>query len=199
MAFVITMTGPSQCGKSTVRNLITAHADSHFNPIIMKKYSTRQSREVEDDTICVKSIPDNCDLVYEQYGVRYGFHFDDLYDALENGQSPIIVLNDIRAVEDVRIALSPQVISLFMYRMPPKFDYFLAEERRRALSNVLETDIEKSARARFDKAQAIFRIYTENISLFDYVILNIGSLEYTKMQVNHIVAKIKSAGRELRG
>lgn len=192
------MTGPSQCGKSTVRNFITAQEDEQFHPVILKKYSTRIPRETEDDTICVKSIPPECDLVYEQYGVRYGFHFDDLYDAMEKGQSPIIVLNDIRAVEDVRTALSPQVISIFMYRRPPDFEYFLNEEKRRAKEDISEEAIRLSAQLRFDKAKSIFRIYTENISLFDFVVLNTSELQYTEQQIDHIVAKIKAAGRKLK-
>ena len=124
MAYVITLTGPSQCGKSTIRNFLLEQAGDGFNPVIFKKYTTRSPREFEDDAICIKDMPAKCDLVYEQYGVRYGFQFDKLYDLLEKGKSPIIVLNDVRAVEDVRTALAPQVVSALA--QPVSDEEFLA-------------------------------------------------------------------------
>lgn len=199
MAYVITLTGPSQCGKSTIREMILKHRDKNFKPVIFKKYTTRRPREFEDDTICVDNIPHDCDLVYEQYGVRYGFHFDDLYDLLEKGKSPIIVLNDVRAVEDVRTALAPQVKSLFLYRNPPDKEKFIEEEKRRAKAGTSEEAIAETAQSRYDKAKAIYRIYIENIYLFDNVILNIGSYDFTKQQVAHVVEKMKSATKKLKG
>ena len=187
MAYIITLTGPSQCGKSTIRNFFINRANAKFKPVIFKKYSTRPARESEDDTICRDKIPHHCDLVYEQYGERYGFRFDDLYDHLEKGESPIIVLNDVRAVEDVRTALRPQVISLFLYRQPPNKDKFHEEEKRRASEDVSEKIIFDMAQKRYDKAKAIYRIYIENIQLFDNVILNVDDLSYTERQVEDIV------------
>ena len=199
MAYVITLTGPSQCGKSTIRNFLLEQAGDGFNPVIFKKYTTRSPREFEDDAICTKDMPAKCDLVYEQYGVRYGFQFDKLYDLLEKGKSPIIVLNDVRAVEDVRTALAPQVVSLFLYRNPPDYNKFFEEEMRRAQANTDLEKITRSAQTRFDKAKAIYRIYIENIYLFDNVILNTNSFEYTKQQITHVVEKLKSATKKLVG
>ena len=197
MAYIITLTGPSQCGKSTIRNFFINQASAKFKPVIFKKYSTRPARESEDDTICCNTIPQYCDLVYEQYSARYGFRFDDLYDHLEKGESPIIVLNDVRAVEDVRTALRPQVISLFLYRRPPDKNKFFEEEKRRASENILGKVVFDMAQKRFDKAKAIYRIYIENIHLFDNVILNVGDLTYTEKQVEHIVNNLSQKIKEL--
>ena len=197
MAYVITLTGPSQCGKSTIRNFLIKQKGDSFSPVIFKKYTTRKPREFEDDTICVDQIPPFCDLVYEQYGVRYGFRFNDLYDLLECGKSPIIVLNDVRAVEDVRTALAPQVVSLFLYRKPPIKDNFVAEEMKRAVLGTDPQEIEEIAQSRFDKAKAIYRIYIENIHLFDNVILNTSDIKFTEQQLTHIVEKMKTATKKL--
>ena len=198
MAFVVTLTGPSQCGKSTIQKFFMDRKNAKFKPVILKKYSTRPARESEDDTICVDSIPLNCDLVYEQYGVRYGFRFDDLYEHLERGESPIIVLNDVRAVEDVRTALWPQVTSLFIYRQPPFKEIFFDVEKRRAKDDTTIENIHDTAQNRFDKAKAIYRIYIENIYLFDHVVLNIGDLTYTEMQIDHIVTNLSLRIKELK-
>jgi len=199
MAFVVTLTGPSQCGKSTIRNFFLKKENSKFKPVIFKKYTTRLSRETDDDAICVDTIPHSCDLVYEQYGVRYGFRFDDLYEHLEKGESPIIVLNDVRAVEDVRTALWPQVTSLFIYRQPPIMDEFHEEEKRRAKETISSELILEAAQNRLDKAKAIYRIYIENIYLFDHVVLNVGDLMHTEMQIEHVVTNLSQMIKELKG
>ena len=198
MAYVVTLTGPSQCGKSTIRDFFINRANAKFKPVIFKKYSTRSARgESEDDTIFCSEIPRHCDLVYEQYGERYGFRFDDIYEHLEKGESPIIVLNDVRAVDDVRTALRPQVISFFLYRRPPTMDNFYEEEKRRAEKRISEKTIFDTAQKRYNKAKAIYRIYIENIQLFDRVILNVDDLSYTEKQVENVVDTISQKTRAL--
>lgn len=107
----------------------------------------------------------NCDLVYEQYGNQYGIHFSKIYEYLKQGKSPIIILNDVRTVEDIRTFMGEQCISLFVFRkVPEKNDFHhIGLERKTSI---------KETETRFDKANAIYRIYIENIQLFDKLILN---------------------------
>jgi guanylate kinase len=193
MANIITLTGASHCGKSSVRNLFLHLKDNNFKPILFKKYTTRKGRANDDDVECVPEIPDDCDFVYEQYGVRYGFSFDKLFEHLKRGETPIIVVNDIRAVEDLKTAVGSQVQSLFIYRRPPQLDDFINEELSRIKDKGVENkaEAEKTAKRRSEKAVAIHRIYIENIHLFDNVILNInGAHDKTEEQVQRIVKKL---------
>jgi hypothetical protein len=193
MANIITLTGASHCGKSFVRNLFLRLNDSNFKPILFKKFTTRKARANDDDVECVAEIPDYCDFVYEQYGVRYGFSFDKLFEHLKQGETPIIVVNDIRAVEDLKAAVGSQVQSLFIYRRPPQLDDFINEELSRVKDKEEKNkaEAEKTAKRRSEKAVAIHRIYIENIHLFDNVILNInGAQDKTKEQVQRIVKKL---------
>ncbi len=194
MANIITLTGASHCGKSFVRNLFLETRNGIFKPVLFKKETTRQARANDDDVVHVDKINKNCDFVYEQYGVRYGFSFDKLYEHLKHGESPIIVVNDVRAVEDLRTAVGRQVISIFIYRRPPQLNDFISEELFRLKDKENEKEIQNAqnaARIRQDKAVAIHRIYIENIHLFDNVVLNIsGEQNKTRQQVNHIVSKI---------
>lgn len=193
MANIITLTGASQCGKSFVRKLFLDVKSDDFKPVLFKKYTTRVSRVTDDDVICVEKIPETCDIVYEQYGNRYGFRFDDLYNHLVNGESPIVVVNDVRAVEDLRTAIGSQVVSLFIYRRPPQLNAFEDEElaRVKGRGKAAQELAIRAAKIRNDKAVAIHRIYIENIHLFDNVILNIsGAMDKTAVQVSHIVKKL---------
>lgn len=193
MANIITLTGASHCGKSFIRNMFLQEANDNFKPVLFVKETTRPARANDDDVIHVDKISDGCDFVYEQYGVRYGFSFDKLYDHLKKGESPIIVVNDVRAVEDLRTAAGDQVISIFIYRRPPDITAFENEELHR-LKGTSEKErfmAKETARTRRDKAVAIHRIYIENIYLFDSVILNItNETEKTRKQVNHIIGKM---------
>lgn len=193
MANIITLTGASHCGKSFVRNMFLQETNENFKPVLYVKETTRLARINDDDVKHVDKISDECDFVYEQYGVRYGFSFDNLFDHLKKGESPIIVVNDVRAVEDLRTAAGDQVVSLFIYRRPPDLSAFEKEELSRLKgTSKEELDMAKeTARIRRDKAVAIHRIYIENIYLFDNVILNItNEEEKTRIQVEHIIDKM---------
>lgn len=183
--FIITLTGPSQSGKSLLMDKIICLADKiglsgrRFFPQKVKKYTTRHLRLEElaqiekgetTDVEYARRIPDTCDLVYQTYGIRYGLATKDLEDNLMCGISPVVVVNDIRAVEEIRRVFSGKVLSLFLFRKIPELEDFKEEAKDRG--NVLEQEI----LARYEKAIAIYRTYIENISLFDHVILN--AVEY---------------------
>lgn len=183
--FIITLTGPSQSGKSLIMDKIICLADKinssgrQFLPQKIKKYTTRHLRLEElvqiergetADVEFTKRIPDTCDLVYQTYGIRYGLATKDLERYLTCGISPIVVVNDIRAVEEMRRVFSGKVLSLFLFRKIPELEDFKEEAKDRG--NVSEQEI----LARYEKAIAIYRIYIENIGLFDHVILN--AVEY---------------------
>lgn len=187
MVHIITLTGPAHCGKSTIRQMFMECEDKDFRPVMVKKYTTRMERKNDDDVECVSKIPRECDLVYEQYGVRYGLELTKLYDLLERGKTPIVVINDIRVVEELKTIAGDLVCSLFLYRKPASYEDFYKEENERATSEMKKNEIEKTARIRYDKAQAIYRIYIENIQLFDKVVLNVASKEKTRIQVERIV------------
>jgi len=187
MPNVITLTGPSGSGKSTVLGYLLRFGQKDFRTVLVPKFTTRQSRrDDQGEAVSVQAIPKNCNLVYEQYGVRYGLSVETLFDCLARGESPVVILNDVRTVQDVRTALGPLVRSLFVFRERPSLEtqIRLAETR-----NVNNSD---DVRKRFDKAQAIYRIYIENIQIFDHVIINGGSRIPLRSQVRQIINGLKN-------
>ena len=182
MPNLITLTGPSGSGKSTALKYLLSFRTREFRPIRIPKYTTRPSRRDDHgEAISVRAIPKGCDLVYEQYGVRYGLKLATLFDHLAEGDSPIVILNDVRTVEDVRIALGPIVRSVFVFRKGPSL------ETQRRLAQARDAKGEEDVNRRFDKSKAIYRIYIENIQLFDHVIINSGIREGLKAQVRQII------------
>jgi guanylate kinase len=187
---VITITGPSGSGKTTLSSCLVSLASHDFKPLIVPKFTTRAARDNEisshelphNEKVFVERIPTTCDLVYESYGVRYGLHMRSIFDAVSRGNTPIVVLNDIRTVEDVRTLLGPLVRSVFVFRSAPEYSHFqnLAQSR-----GALGKD---DGWARFQKAYSIYRIYIENIHMFDHVALNVGSVDEMSLQASRIVA-----------
>lgn len=184
MPHVITITGPSRAGKSTTVDRLQRLENDTFKPKLVHKYTTRRPRkDDEDDEVrfAGAKLPDGCDLIYEQYGSRYGLDSRKLVECLTKGQSPIVILNDVRAVEDVRNAFRERVRSIFIFRHDP-----LSEEYREELINSRG----EAGEVRFRKAQAIYRIYIENIHLFDHVIVNSGTFEELEIQVKQVVKSL---------
>lgn len=184
-AFIITLTGPSACGKGLITKAIIDHSRSlqeqgwGFYPFMFQKDVTRAYRIEEalsiatnnEDKIDVKSvdqIPEADDLVYRTYGDEYALSTSDLTEALMQNQSPIVVINDIRVVEELKKLYPGKVLSLFIFRhiIPDLEQHKKAGVSRGGVS-------EHKIFSRYEKAVALYRVFIENIHIFDRVILNV--------------------------
>lgn len=209
--FVITLTGPSGCGKSYVIDRIMeleqklASHGVNFYPIRIPKYVTRplRSNEIKDllegkeiDVISVESIPETCELKYQSYGTKYGLELNTVTNHLKNGKFPVIVINDVRVVEELKKEFPEQVLSLFLFREVPRRDSYLKEASTRG--NVAPSETEE----RFNKATAIYLTYIENIGLFNRVILNpvrsANSDDYAQIQIENVVKGVLSGKINLK-
>ena len=192
-SFIITLTGPSQSGKSLVMRKIQYLESAlqkegiNFLPKIVPKYTTRLYRSEESslmkqgkdvDVISVPKLPDNCDLIYQTYGVLYGIATEDLKAILNQKKIPIIIINDIRAVEELKKEFPGRVLSLFLCRKIPELEDFKEEANNRG--NVTENE----NRSRYEKAIAIYRVFIENIALFDRILLN--AKEYGEEELERV-------------
>lgn len=183
MAKIITLTGASGAGKSTAIDFFLSNQKEHFHPICIPKFTTRNPRK-DDSKREVKycqNLPNDCDLVYQQYDVRYGLSLEEIMTKLKKGLSPIIVLNDVRTIREVKRIFGELTVSCFVYRTEPKLEDFVKLAALRGQQN--QEMIEK----RFRKAQAIYRIYIENIYLFDHVLINSFNRKELKKQISQMI------------
>ena len=199
MPFITTLTGASSSGKSYLIDKITEISKEltniPFRPVSFPKYTTREYRVNEIlkmqknefvDVISVNEIPDECDLMYRFYGNEYGLNTKDLGKELSNNKHPIVVINDVRAVEELRKIFNGRVLSLFLFRHVPNIKEFKNESNKRG--NISEEELLE----RYLKAIALYRIYIENITTFDRVILNVKNEEIdvykcTKLQIKNVL------------
>jgi guanylate kinase len=198
--FIITLTGSSGCGKTYITDRIIEFGKQldaegiHFKPVRYWKYVTRPYRESEiiDEKIyhktidvkSVKTIPDDCEFVYRTYGDEYGFKKKDLEAYLDKGESPIIVINDVRVVEELKKEFFNNVLSLFLFReiIPDVDTQIKIGQSRGGVSK-------EKIHTRFEKAVELYRIFIENISLFDRTILNVLKKEEDKEDIARIQAE----------
>ncbi|MDR2717140.1 MAG: hypothetical protein LBB89_03620 [Treponema sp.] len=187
--FIITLTGSPGCGKTHFTNKIIEIGEKlkydgiQFKPKRHWKYVTRPYRETEIneqfinnkdsdnwviDVKSTRNIPEDCEFIYRTYGDEYGFKKKDLQKYLNKGESPIIVINDVRVVEELKSKFPNQVLSLFLFReiIP---DFKTQQKIGETRGSVSEIKII----SRFERAVALYRIFIENITLFDRVILNV--------------------------
>jgi guanylate kinase len=188
--------------------------DNEFNPIRYFKYVTRPYRDTEiikrnqykkedqhhrTDTLShgidVVSVPflplkqhddDNgCDLIYRTYGEDYGVNSNDLRKILECGESPILVINDVRVVEELKRKFEKKVLSLFLFRD-------IIPDRETHIQTGAARGAEKQSITRFEKAVALYRIFIENNYLFDRVILNTEITDLDGKQSNFAYIQTKN-------
>jgi hypothetical protein len=191
--FIIALTGPSACGKTYITDQILELGKQlreegiDFQPKRFFKYVTRLYRETEMidklkgrdiDVETVRSIPlgtNGCELVYRTYGEEYGLRIKDLRDMLNINISPIVVVNDVRVVEELKREFNEQVLSLFIFR-----DIIPDIETHTCVGDIRGGGSKNVSITRFEKAVALYRVFIENIFIFDRVILNI---DYEKLKL----------------
>lgn len=197
--FIITLTGPSACGKGLITEAIIEYSKTlqrngiNFHPFMFTKDVTRSYRFKEAlsilnneqiDVNSVFTVPECDDLVYRTYGDEYALSTDNLTKALEENKSPIVVINDIRVVEELKKIYKGNVLSLFIFRhiIPD------VEQHKKASADRGGVSAQKTL-SRYEKAVALYRVFIENIHIFDRVILNVreNDIGLAKLQARGVI------------
>jgi guanylate kinase len=131
-------------------------------------------------------FPVKYDFVYEQYTLRYGLASSDIQNCLSENKSPIVIVNDIRTLQDLKNYFGDLVVCLFIFRNLEAEDIEAMQKSRGAIDSTGKID-EEQTKKRINKVNVIFRSYIENINLFNYVILNTTNYEDMKTQMSEIV------------
>ncbi len=188
MKYIIAIMGPSQSGKTKIIEKIKANACEYFKPKLIAKETTRDYRAEEIQAILdgkeidVKKVDTfTADLIYQTYGKRTGTKIDDLINIANDGYTPVVIINDIIALKKLKKECEGRdkdicVISIFLFRRIPVKKEFFEESSRRG--NVPPEETEQ----RYDKAKTVYRIFIENIYIFDYILLNAIHYEEKEIQ-----------------
>ena len=182
---LIILSGISGSGKSVIGDILV----DKYNYVYIDKYITRNLREYEieainqgkaigirpvvgkynkadDKTKKQAFLNLRLPLSYINYDDYYGFSKEDIDNYLENGRNVVIIVNDITLIHDLKNLYGENCFACYVHRFNPKNkDIFMEIAKQRG-------DTPENAEKRYQKAIKDFDRYTNNISLYDYTILN---------------------------
>lgn len=192
---VLTITGPTGSGKGELLKILDELRSEDFKPVLVQKYTTRGRRANDGPEVkCVRKIPDNCDVAYEQYGVRYGFNSKVLWDHIAAGRTPIVIVNDIRAVEDIKDRFGGMARAVYLFRDAPSEDRLRELSKERGVAGAAASEYAQ----RHLKSIMIHRIFIENVHIFEWVIINVGTTtKRMHAQVTRLVQGEQSQVQEI--
>lgn len=146
-----------------VRDLGKQHA------LIVPKHTSRARQHDDGDEMVCPGEPgfdlDRADLVYENYGTRYGIHCNAVWQRLRQGIFQVAVVSNIGAVNRLRQIFGAIVVLVFVHSEISAEDYARLEAASK------ETDYVQARSKDFDMA---FRFYLRNFLAFDHVLISSG-------------------------
>lgn len=191
---LIIISGMSGAGKNITADILV----DNLNYAFINKYVTRPFRENEiaevnnGKSIGIKPVRGNYNdgekdvevqknfaiarkqaflnlrlpLSYINYDNYYGFSIEEINNYIKNGRNAVVIVNDIGLVRDLKDIYEENCLSCYVHRANPKNkDIFMEIANQRG-------DTPESAEKRYQKAIKDFDRYTNNITLYDYTILN---------------------------
>lgn len=145
---------------------------SEGNLQVLQKETTRPPRKLDSHEIkSVNTISKDCDLRYSQYGYDYGFSSKLIWNSLKNGNSMVVIVNDIRTIKILNKKFGSLSKNIYIHSNIDKthLTKILKTRYPTASNDFLQKDIEK----RIEKIKTIHRKYIENTYLFHSTIINI--------------------------
>lgn len=170
--------GAPTSGKSTMLDYLKKN-----NINIITKETTRTRRINDGDEVKnVQNISESNDIRYFQYMVEYGAKTSDIWDSFNVNKSAAIIINDIRSIKLLQRKFGVLVKTIYLHRnLDPEKIRKIEKERKGEKPDFAETE------TRINKVNTVLRKYIDNTSLFNYTILNIGSIEVFYKQIDQII------------
>jgi guanylate kinase len=166
-SFIILLYGAPASGKST----ILSHIRTRYSDLIGlgENITTRPMRnsELAWEHKFVDRIPDRKYYKYLHAGWEYALSRDDIDQTLAGGRSFMITVNDVNAVQQIKLDYVTQTVALFLFR--PLTDEQLSElchERSDSTLNIAR---------RIHRSKEMMADYLVNSHLFDFVVVNNSS------------------------
>lgn len=135
-------------------------------------------------------------LAYINYGNYYGFSIEEINNYIMNGRNVVLIANDIGVIRALKDIYGDRCSACYVHRNNPKNrEAFLEISRQRG-------DTDESAEIRYQKAIKDFEIYTNNMSLYDYTILNtengIERLSKMVQDISNIKPKVAHSEKNMK-
>ncbi len=163
---------------------------------ILPKYTTREARTNDDEgIITVKELPEECEYRYIQYDKEYGLSPRMLAEYKKSGKIPVTIINNLGVLKQLRSKFGNSMKSYFVHRRKPSRGEFTEIYLRERGGVPDPSVIEK----RYQTALEIYRMYPNEIMLFDNIIFNVGDGFDEVKEILHQIFEQPVQPRNLRG
>ena len=169
---------------SAVNTIGTLHAE------IVPKHTYRQWRFGDDSEMICEEIPsqdnngqmidnpdydiNNCDVIYENYGSKYGIKTSDIWKKLMDGIIQVLVVSNKEALNKLKNKFGNLAVVIYVYSHVTKEEYLrnekIKQEKRKAENNNYKID-EAYLKNRAENFDMSWNIYVDNFMLFDHVLI----------------------------
>lgn len=175
-------------GKDDVLEI--ARVQGMLHSLIVPKHTTRARREDDgEEMICPGDLGfdiDSCDILYTNYGTRYGINSNEIRERLEDGISSSIVVSNEYALAELAKRFPEELVKVYIQGLS-KQEYIAQHQEHLSEPYVQRRILE------YEKAD---NLYQRNLSTINHVIINTGDLKDLKMQMDNIIALYEN-GRNL--
>lgn len=165
--FVVIVGGPGS-GKDFAIQAMNDLGAQHAQ-IIPKHTSRSRQEDDQAEMICVDDESyalERCDVVYENYGARYGLVTKEVWEGLRSGVFQVAVVSNVGAINDLRRIFGALLLLVYVH------SEVSAEEFRRTSVGTAEYVEE-----RYQKYRMAFDMYLDNFLAFDHVLIWSGDRE----------------------
>lgn len=149
-----------------VNDLGAQHAE------IVPKHTSRQRWDDDgNEMICVWDPEHdlaNCDIIYENYGDKYGIKGGEIWEGLSKGVFQVIVVSDVDAINKLRRVFGELVVLVYVHSEVDADEYQCIEAHGKDSEYV---------QCRVAEYELAFNVYLENFLAFDHVLIYSGLKE----------------------
>lgn len=165
--FVVIVGGPGS-GKDFAIQAMNDLGAQHAQ-IIPKHTSRRRKADDEAEMVCSDDegyALDRCDILYENYGAKYGLMTKEVWRGLRGGVFQVAVVSNLEAINGLRRIFGSLLLLVYVHsEVSPE------EFKRTSLGT------KEYVEERYQKYRMAFDLYLDNFLAFDHVLIWSGDRE----------------------
>jgi ribose 1,5-bisphosphokinase PhnN len=161
---------------------------------IVPKHTNRKWRTGDDNEMICGEIPDkqnrliknskydldHCDIVYENYGDKYGIKTTGIWDKLRHGIIQVLVVSNKEALNQLKGKFGDLAVVVYVYSKVTREEYLQREKTKQEQKKEGEAKYqidEEYLKIRAENFDMSWKIYVDNFMLFDHVLIYAGNQE----------------------
>lgn len=170
--------------------IAAVHVIGTYHAEIVRKYADRQWHPGDEEELIFQDIEspdgsgvrvpndeyrlDECDVVYENYGNRYGIDFKMIWDGLRKGVSQVLVVSNRDAINRILDEFDSFTVLLYVYSPITSEQYrkseIIKQEKKHAEDSNYQIDY-AYVDERVDNFDMSWKLYEDNLLAFDHVLI----------------------------